>query len=432
MANRPRNQGNSKNHNNGPTTSAEKQPPLSEYDKKILAVPTPLELASKPGSETTHINAQAAYDEMQTDLDSTVASLKQDYDNGNRSGNAHVSPAGPGLDSLNLLALIAHQKDNQKNAYNQAPTPSATMAQEIITAYPNPKDILVLANHHLEQVVALNQRRGITVDIGKERNVLYRVMKTIYGKRFEEFENQAAAEASEQAAAQAMQQQEAQAQLALERQATAERQLDEEMKYNGREIIANSKANSLERRRRMDVAHQQMQMQLALKRNLLSSPKQAILAWRKDSAEAKLRRKQAKLGTSMFGFINRRRARSVAKASKQFNERSAIYSAHKRMMDGRVAQVDADAAARREAYKEKIRQYSEQKIRALEDKKRRVAVEQRELHYRNQGMRSREAKLAANNLSELDRKKIRAAAIKAAKREAIRNGYDPGADHDRD
>lgn len=432
MANRPRPQGNSRNPNTGRAPAAENQSPLSEYDKKILAVPTPLELASTPGSESAHTNAQAAYNAMQTDLSDVVSDLKQDYDNGNRSGNAHVSPAGPGLDSLNLLALIAYRKEAKKNPYSQATAPSATMAQEIITAYPNPKDILVAANHHLEQVVALNQRRGLTVDIAKERNVLYRVMKAVYGKRFDEFETQAAAEAQDQASAAATLQQEAQAKALLDRQAAAEAQLDEDMKYTGREIIAGSKAGALERRRMMNIAHQEIQMQFALKRNLISGPKQALLAIRKDSAEAKLRRKQAKLGTSMFGFINRRRARSVAKASKKFNERNAIYAAHKRMMDGRIAQVDTDAAARREAYREKIRQYSEQKIRAIEEKKRRVAIEQRELHYRNQGMSSREARLEAVRLSEADRKRIRAAAVKAAKREALRNGYNPGADHDRD
>ncbi|NCU38258.1 hypothetical protein EOL96_04360, partial [Candidatus Saccharibacteria bacterium] len=258
------------------SVSNENRSSLSEYDKKILAAPTPLELAPTPGSETIHPYAQAAYDDMQTSLDSLVGAIKQDYDNGNRSGNIHVSPGGPGLDTLNLIALVSHQKSGEKGHYKPTDTPNASLAQQTITAFPNPKDLLIAANTHIEQLSILNQRRGITIDQAHERNTLYRLMKTIYGERFSEFQTQAVAEA--QAA------QEAEAKSVLEQQ------LEEAVKYKGREVLGNSKSATLRRREWVNKKHHELQSRAAERRNALSTPKHIILAWRKNRAEARLRR----------------------------------------------------------------------------------------------------------------------------------------------
>ena len=423
MANRPRRNNPNSSGNNAPAPTTPEQGPLSEYDTKILAAPTPLDLALLPGSETTSFAAEAAYNDVQASLDTTIDLLKQQYPT--PVGDKYVSPGGPGIDMLNLMALMAHRKRNENGNYTPAQDPSATMAQNIICAYPNPKQLIADVSTHAKAMLERSRHQGDTFDPAGLQESFARLLPIVYGPRYQEYRDQHRAErlatavtAAEQAAA-----------AAREQQARDE---EESLKYTGREILANSKSATLNRTQLMNQSLMSLQMRHATARNALSGPKHALLQWNKNRAEAKYLRKQAKVGSSMFKFINNHRARVATKAKRTLDARSGILNAHQAMMDGRVKTVEAQAAVRERAYKEKIKLYSEQKIAAEESRIQRRALRQRELHARSQGMNKHESKLYAARLSPEDKRRIRLTAVRAAKRNAIRQGYNPGTDYDRD
>ncbi len=422
MANRPRKNNPNTAGNTAPAPTTPEQAPLSVYDTKVLAAPTPLDLALLPGSETTSFAAEAAFNDVQASLDTTVDLLKQQYPA--PVGDKYVSPGGPGIDMLNMMALMAHRKRNEKGNYTPEQDPSATMAQQIIGAYPNPKQLIADISVHAKAMLERSQHQGDTFDPAGLQTSFARLLPIVYGARYQEYRTQRTAEhqaeaiaATEQAAVAAREQQS---------------QSDEEaLKYSGREIIANSQSNKLYRMQKANQILMSRQLNRADSRNAISSRKHILLQWNKDRAETKYLRKQARVGGSMFKYFNERRARAAAKAKQTLDSRTNILNMHSAMMENRVKSVETQAAARERAYKEKIKFYSEQKIAFEEARILRRALVQREAVARSQGMNKHESKLYAARLTPEDKRRIRVAAVTAAKRNAIRQGYNPGTDYDR-
>lgn len=423
MANRPRKNNPNTSGNTPPDSNTPERGPVSEYDAKVLATPTPLDLALQPGTETTSYAAEAAYNDVQASLDATVGLLQQQYPSA--VGDKYVSPGGPGIDMLNMMALMAHRRRNEKNNYTPQQDPSATMAQQIIGAYPNPKQLIADITTHSKAMLERSRHQGDTFDPTGLQISFARLLPIIYGARYQEYRTQRTAErqaattvATEQAAAAAQEQQ--------------SRNEEDALKYTGREIIANSKAAKLNRTKLANQSLMSAQMWQATTRNKLSSPKHSLLQWNKNRAEMKYIRKQGKVGKSMFGRINKHHASVAAKAKRKLDARTGILNAHQAMMEGRVKAVESQAAVRERVYRDKIKFYSEKKIAAEESRLLRRELRRREAMARGQGMSKHESKLYAARLSPEDKRRIRIAAVTAAKRNAIRQGYNPGTDYDRD
>lgn len=428
-----------RNNNRQPRQNPESRPPVSESDRRILAAPTPLGLAQTPGSETISVAAQAAFNAMQTDLEAYVEHKKRDHEHGNSSGNPHISNGGPGIDTLNLLDRLAFRKinPNSRTPYQPAETPSATMAQRILTAYPNPKDIRALAHQETEHILRLTQRQGYSVDGDTERNTIDQALSTIYGERFTELRNQEDEQHAQQLQRQAEQQQreqEAQAQQAEQAQQTAEAErLANDARYEGREVIAKDHATQLYIKRIIATKMNSIDETLTEGRNTISTLKNRLLRFRTEKASAKMKRKQAKLDTSLFKFVNNRRAKSAAKAARKYGELNNTYTKHTAMMKARVERSDERSVDRLHSIHEKIIEWSEKAIKAREKKLRRRLLNEREVEGRNEGMSAFEARLwARRSITDKDRRVIRAAAVREAKLAALTKGYNQDNDFDRE
>ena len=121
------------------------------------------------------------------------------------------------------------------------------MAQEIITAFPNPKDAALAVAAHLDAVARLNHKAGVTLDMAHEISNLEALLTVIYGDRFAEFK---VVEQERMQAEQQQQQEQAQQQAEAARRA----QLEQDVTFDGRELLLTKHRRSLDRTKSRVVA----------------------------------------------------------------------------------------------------------------------------------------------------------------------------------
>lgn len=404
-------------------------PPPDPLDVRVLAKPTPLAGCSEPGSESFSHLARQEFDDMELNLTSVVATIKQAHDNGPHAGNRYISPEGPGMDMLNTLALIAHQRrnTNQRNQVPYAPRtdPSATMAQEIITAFPNPKDAVLTVATHLESVARLNQKAGVTLNMAHEVRNLEALLSVIYGDRFAEFK---VVEQERMQAAQQQQQQEAQQQAEAARQT----QLEQDLLFEGRELLLTKHRRSLDKTKTNVVEKNLRDVRRAENKNDRTLGRNERLASRASKARnrANARRQRRDRSTWLTRWAWKRLA---SRAEKKATKRETIYTADNTLRASRIREAATASLSRNEHYSATVKRLSEQRIATIihDHSLRKLRMNEKRRELMTRGVHTAEAKRRASILDDQDEKLITAKAVRIARNQAARSGYRPHLDEDR-
>jgi hypothetical protein len=404
-------------------------PPPDPLDVRVLAKPTPLAGCSEPGSESFSHLARQEFDDMESSLASVVATIKQAHDNGPHASNRYISPEGPGMDMLNTLALVAHQRRtaNQRNQspYTQRSTPSATMAQEIITAFPNPKDAVLTVASHLESVARLNQKAGVTLDMAHEIRNLEALLSALYGDRFAEFKT---VEQERMQTAQQQRHEEAQQQAEVARQA----QLEQDLLFEGRELLLAKHRRSLDKTKTNVVEKNLRDVRRAENKNDRTLGRNERLANRASKARnrANARRQRRDRSTWLTSWAWKRLA---GRAEKKATKRETIYTADTALRASRLREAAAASLTRSEHYFATVKRLGERRIQSIihEHSLRQLRIQEKRHDLMRQGVRAAEAKHRASILNDQDEKLITARAVQIAKSQAARSGYRPHLDEDR-
>jgi hypothetical protein len=158
------------------------------------------------------------------------------------------------------------------------------------------------------------------------------------------------------------------------------------------------------------------QQSIAGWKNELSQPRNVYLELRRDYAKRKYERKQARVGTSHFKFINKRYDRVAQKHRDKYNRAGTKYSNHTSMMKERIKGAAKASNERDVAYKKRIDMYVERKIDAERRKlNRKLKREQKE-----QGMGIIDRHRFIRDLSETEKRRITREAIAVIRKENIR------------
>ncbi|HRC27854.1 MAG TPA: hypothetical protein PKV96_00510 [Candidatus Saccharimonas sp.] len=404
-------------------------PPPDPLDVRIVAKPTPLTAAAVPGSETFSHLAQQEFDDMETSLGQVVTDLKQIHDNGPHAGNRYIGPEGPGMDMLNALALIAHQRKPSgprgAGAYTRRDTPSATMAQEIITAFPNPKDAALAVAAHLDAVARLNHKAGVTLDMAHEISNLEALLTVIYGDRFAEFK---VVEQERMQAEQQQQQEQAQQQAEAARRA----QLEQDVTFDGRELLLTKHRRSLDRTKSRVVARNLRDVRRAEQKNDRTLNRNERFAKRAANARnrANARRQRRDRSTWLTRWAWKRLAN---RADKRATKRETRYNADTALRASRITEAAAASLSRSEHYSTTVKRLSERRVEQIvhDHALRKLRMQEKRRELIRQGVRATEARRRASILDANDELQIKATAMRIARRQARRSGYLPTLDGDR-
>ena len=160
------------------------------------------------------------------------------------------------------------------------------------------------------------------------------------------------------------------------------------------------------------------QMAVARGKNVLSTPKNRYLELRRNATKAKYERKQARVGTSHFKFMNKHYQNVADKHRKKSSDAESRFSKHTSVMKGRVETAAGNAASRNEAYEKRIDYYVAKKIEAERRKQLRMLKREK----RAEGLSYFERARFVDALSQEDKIRIKNEAIKAVRAENIKKG----------
>jgi len=161
------------------------------------------------------------------------------------------------------------------------------------------------------------------------------------------------------------------------------------------------------------------QQSIAGWKNELSKPRNDYLEWRSDAAKRKYERKQEKLGTSHFKFINKHHERVANAYRARYDKAHGKLKGHSAKMDQRIKSAEQASLERDERFKKRIDLYVNRKIRAERNKLlRKLAEEQKQ-----NGMSKRiERHRFIRDLPESEKRRITKEAIAAIRKENIKKG----------
>lgn len=111
-----------------------------------------------------------------------------------------------------------------------------------------------------------------------------------------------------------------------------------------------------------------IQRRIAQGKNLLSSPKNTILQWRKERAQNKYDRLTRKQDASRFDFVNQRIDRKTKVAYDKLTGHTEAHDAHTQMMAARLETVDTKGNERQEMIDAKRKELVEARTVAIERK----------------------------------------------------------------
>ena len=389
-------------------------------DSEVLATPTPFDIILEQGSESKTNFHIEAYNLLQQDLEAEVSVIDNNF-TPDPVRDRLISPAGPAMDALNLMARLVHDKktpnrptakgpSNARAEYQPKNKPNVDMARDIIKTYPHPGDLLVAIDHELDSLeVSYRMRYKNNADkpgVSTIRHTVYRLLPAIYGERANKFFDQAHSEAAEQQKAD---------------QEAPEATNENEPEYRNREILGSSGLLRLEIRGSAAKTLNASQQLIAKTRNAIATPKLIWRTWKRDKAQEKYDRKKKRVGTGNF-LTNRIYASSAARAQAKLNKRTKRYNDHKNSMDARTTKADTSSETRLTAFRERVKYHSEKKIAAEQKKILRRVRNRRKNIARREGKKGLELHNATHSFTQEEMKRIREQAIKAARRKAMSDG----------
>ncbi len=416
-------------HTSTPEQSAE------TTNADILHAKTPIDRLLRGGSELHFPETQAMFEQYGDSILDAIEQTRQaaqvtpdDYP---PSPPRHASSLGPAANILRDLAeLSANQTSTDSKANNKRPpvvTPLATdasatqvanLARNIIRTHPNPADLIAVYSKKFEE------KRQIAEDFHLDYHepeqfmrVLEQLLPVIYGERYTAYrrvvdEAAAAAEASARQQMIAEQEQAALTELDERGQLYTHERLAGSVRASAGEALANSMSIT-----GIVVAHA---------RNHLARPRRAHLKRRQQAAARRWQRRQDKADRALL--FRGWRAKRAGKAKARYDKRSTAVNTHVAAAEARVNTAHSRAEIRDKAVQARYTQINERAIAAK--MRQMLRAEERTIRNAaraNRMTRQQERDRLRQLCTPIVQKHVRAEALEALRRQAIRNGtYYPG------
>lgn len=150
--------------------------------------------------------------------------------------------------------------------------------------------------------------------------------------------------------------------------------------------------------------------------NVLSTPKNLYLERRYEAAMDRAARREARLGTSNFGFINKIHENRHKKAVTKLENRTKAFNSHKGMMDKRISDAQEYHGSKEQSHARRVEMYKDRKL--IAEGRKELRNLRRECH--TQGASREQVRMEMANLGVEGMKRLGAisCATETSKREA--------------